>query len=481
MAPQTLRQIRPRLPGRLDQKTADDLVCFEITICDLKNREWAESYSGIGDRLPQDIADVEKVVYSPEGGGPGAVARRMNQLFGGKMSLTSQLKSGRNQVRLYFEENFPAKKNLKQELKNRIKDLPTILPCDRSSSYPWSFVGHAIDYRIRLYYEKYSLDDTVAKFGFGLVSESEIGKTEIDEEDLQRFIDKGNLWKELEEELESLTIDIVGERKPPVIERRLAQCCMALAYCEAQYRSGRLSEPLTVATTLGYLFSNMPEIVIEDLIQLFNAFYKSDKPSSNNIILNPTFSGSRDVGGADGDIILDHMLWEFKTTIDPFSMRSIFWPYQLIGYSLLDYDDRYTLKGCGTYLVRQSSWISWSFEELFDLLGSDPKFNISDHRKRFRISIDGSDSFKPRKNIKNVIGETPPLQSQNLSHNQKEKDDLMEKIRQLRKTHGLTLQEMADRLKVPEKEWNRIFNGDLRRSPIDTLREYIKNMENWSK
>lgn len=61
------------------------------------------------------------------------------------------------------------------------------------------------------------------------------------------------------------------------------------------------------------------------------------------------------------------------------------------------------------------------------------------------------------------------------------KEDLMQKIRHLRVVHGLTLGGMAERLRVPEKERNRIFNGNLRSSSIEVLEEYVRKMESWLK
>jgi hypothetical protein len=179
------------------------------------------------------------------------------------MSLTSRLKSNQNPTRLYFEENFPAKKNFTQEWKRRTKDLPSILPQDPSSLYPWSLVGHAIDYRIRLFFKKYSISDTVAKNGFLLIFSSE---SEINEADLIKQQQTKHLLLELEEEFENITKEIVGKLKSSDIERRIAKCCLVLSYAETQVRSNRPSEPLLHTNTLEDLFSEMSETVIDDLV-----------------------------------------------------------------------------------------------------------------------------------------------------------------------------------------------------------------------
>lgn len=367
------------------------------------------------------------------------------------MSLTSEIKDLQSPTVLYFRNNFPDKEKFKQEWKKRVKNLPSILPQDPIFSNHWSLVGHAIDYRIRLFYKKYHTINTVACNGRGAIKR------------------KARIWESLSELFDDLSVDIAGKMPSYERERQIALCCIVLSYYEIQFRAGEPNKLILQANTLEDLFSGIPEIVIDDLIQLFHAFFESDKPSSNNIVLNPTFVGSGDVGGADGDIIIDHVLWDLKSTKNPNQFKNLFWPYQLIGYALLDYNNRYALKECGIYLVRQACWISWSFEELFALLGSDPEIDISAHRKRFINSLK-----EP------PLSESPPRVPQEWIASE-EKEDLMQQIRDLRTLHGLTLRGMADRLHVPEKEWKRIFNGNLRSSSSKTLKEYIERMKSWSK
>lgn len=54
---------------------------------------------------------------------------------------------------------------------------------------------------------------------------------------------------------------------------------------------------------------------------------------NSKMILNPTFQGSLSVGGADGDLITDDMLVDFKTTIK--DVHNIYTFDQLLGYFLL--------------------------------------------------------------------------------------------------------------------------------------------------
>ncbi len=67
------------------------------------------------------------------------------------------------------------------------------------------------------------------------------------------------------------------------------------------------------------MLGRVPDAVVADLLNLLEEFRRSEpqylRPQS--IVLNPTFEGASLVEGADGDVILDHILWDFKTTIHP--------------------------------------------------------------------------------------------------------------------------------------------------------------------
>ncbi|MGH2480861.1 MAG: hypothetical protein ACRDHW_14505, partial [Ktedonobacteraceae bacterium] len=60
------------------------------------------------------------------------------------------------------------------------------------------------------------------------------------------------------------------------------------------------------------------ETWLDDLGALFNLFYSRHqylliRPR----VLNPTFAGSGDVGGADADMVVDGCLIDIKTSISP--------------------------------------------------------------------------------------------------------------------------------------------------------------------
>ena len=96
--------------------------------------------------------------------------------------------------------------------------------------------------------------------------------------------------------------------------------------------------------------------------------------------LNPTFAGSADVGGADADFIAENCLWEIKTERRP--GRS--WLDQLLGYTLLDYEDTYAIDRVGVLLPRLNAHVTWPIRELIARLSGNDGLELP--YARFRRS-----------------------------------------------------------------------------------------------
>jgi hypothetical protein len=204
-------------------------------------------------------------------------------------------------------------------------------------------VGGAIDYRLRAYWRAYKARGTVAAQGAMVALGQGSG-------------DVFDLWEDITAAWDGLMRTARPARRvlPPDDEVRLDRLCVVLAVYEQIWRSGQVNEMLARGGTLEEVLARVPAAVVDDLGQLLAAFWQSGpgEAGKGGIVLNPTFSGSADVGGADGDIILDGVLWDYKTSISPTKSTNDAWPYQLLGYGLLDYSDRYHLSGAGIYLVR---------------------------------------------------------------------------------------------------------------------------------
>ena len=80
-------------------------------------------------------------------------------------------------------------------------------------------------------------------------------------------------------------------------------------------------------------------------------FYATQNPLlTGEGIVSPILEGSLDVGGADPDLIVDRCLIEIKTAVHPENIAKPSWPWQLLAYALLDYDNAYELESVALYL-----------------------------------------------------------------------------------------------------------------------------------
>jgi hypothetical protein len=77
---------------------------------------------------------------------------------------------------------------------------------------------------------------------------------------------------------------------------------------------------------------------------------------SATVTCGPEFAGSRDIGGADADFILDGLPLDCKATIMPRRLGADEIS-QLAGYLLLGYPSQYGIRKVGLYLARQGAII----------------------------------------------------------------------------------------------------------------------------
>lgn len=159
-------------------------------------------------------------------------------------------------------------------------------------------------------------------------------------------------------------------------ERLLCRYCAVLAIIEQVFRFGRVppGSPLIEpepAQDSSELLSRVPDLWVEDLCALSWGFHDSQEKllgEVRQVELGPTFDGSRDVGGADADMILDGLLVDMKTTTSPKVKGEMI--HQLLGYVLLDYSDHYGIQQVGIYLSRQRKLITWTLDALLSEAGA---------------------------------------------------------------------------------------------------------------
>jgi hypothetical protein len=92
---------------------------------------------------------------------------------------------------------------------------------------------------------------------------------------------------------------------------------------------------------------------------------------AEQLVVNPVFGLSRRLGGADGDLITDGTLWDYKTTATSRVVgRSEIW--QLVAYLLADDTDSYSLHSVGVIALRWRTCLAWSAVQLLSDLSGDP-------------------------------------------------------------------------------------------------------------
>ena len=129
-----------------------------------------------------------------------------------------------------------------------------------------------------------------------------------------------------------------------------------------------------------------PAWMVDDLCRLIEA--NADACATWNtrtpLLLNPIFDGSVAVGGADADLIVAGTLLDIKTTLNPRISRAMLW--QVLGYALLDWDDRYGIRRVGLHLPRQAVTLDWSVDRLAETLECS---DWGTARQRFRQMLEG--------------------------------------------------------------------------------------------
>lgn len=161
----------------------------------------------------------------------------------------------------------------------------------------------------------------------------------------------------------------INRQLAPADEDLLNRYCVVLALFETLYRDRRRESFILAsgAASVADLLAIAQDAWIDDLGQLSRGFSAQAHGLLNKeAILNPTFDGSRDVGGADADLIVDGCLIDIKTPINPRIEGR--WLHQLLGYTLLDYSDRYHICEVAIYMARQCLMIRWPLDSLVDVL-----------------------------------------------------------------------------------------------------------------
>jgi hypothetical protein len=100
------------------------------------------------------------------------------------------------------------------------------------------------------------------------------------------------------------------------------------------------------------------------------------------ISVNPTFSLSRRLGGADADLTAEGTLWDYKGgRVDRIVGRREIW--QLVGYLLADTEDHYSLTHLGIAALSWRTRVTWAADELLKRLADGTTRPLEDWRAAF--------------------------------------------------------------------------------------------------
>jgi hypothetical protein len=317
------------------------------------------------------------------------------------MSLSRQLKDKSSPASRFFAARFPDVRSAQQDLVAQAADTETLLP-HASDGYPWSVVGAAIDYRIRLafpqavaYASRWELVSETG--GFGLPAGGDVFPLQA-ELGASQGAPYGfyNLWAgSFFASLRELLTEIgpTARRLQPALEEAMARHCFVLGIYDAIGRGVPIDRTPLVSVAGSAdpdaLSRLCPDAAVSDLVKMTNLFYDSQQPllAATRVSLGPIFTGSADVHGADADLIVDGCLIDVKATKDVGSLGGKPWAWQLLGYTLLDYEDALKIRSVALYLARQGLLLQWSLDDFCEMLGSSKPSPLADLRRDFKRAV----------------------------------------------------------------------------------------------
>jgi hypothetical protein len=178
-------------------------------------------------------------------------------------------------------------------------------------------------------------------------------------------------------------------------ERELTRLCYVAGLFDQYTRIGSypglpLLDAPPDATVDKLLDALVNEACVEDLLAVLQAARPVLAPLMSpgaRVVVGPTFAGSGDVGGADGDLLVNNTLLEIKTRLKhELQQRHL---HQLVTYALLDYDDHYAIREIAMYSARHASLIRWPLDQVIEWLAGTPT-DLAELRNDLRTHLRGA-------------------------------------------------------------------------------------------
>lgn len=280
------------------------------------------------------------------------------------MSLTGNISKKDSKTRQWFDRRLDST-NARKVVQGINSQLSSIVPSKIENSNPL-MAGSAFDYGFR--WMLGPLQKAVALDG-AIVAERRFG------------------WSNAKKLVHAIIQ--LGDQASAYSTTR-ARCCEVLYLFERFFRDGMeppellpfKNQPVTTQIIKDLCLS-MPNETTRDVANLLGTIPQVwGKDLEKPFVLNPTFSGSPFVGGADADWIMGDTIFECKCTVKPLEKKHLL---QAVGYILLDFNDDYGFNNLGWYFPRQQLRVVCPIPQLFqDLFGTN---KIGEVRNDFRQSL----------------------------------------------------------------------------------------------
>ncbi|MBD8583777.1 hypothetical protein IFT90_04300 [Frigoribacterium sp. CFBP 8766] len=291
------------------------------------------------------------------------------------MALTHHLKDRHSPVRQFLEKSAPrlALAGSPGPLGREVADefsfyrltsraltvpIPAGVEDKRTHASP---VGMALDYRVRMMLGGSWVDGTTAQIG------------------LQRFQNntKGIRYGRRMAQVLADALELAVQQAEAGTDEDQDRLAVVLAWCESFYRAGihalirgSIGKQLRNADSPAVLLESIDPLIILDLAALRRSStsqigqWSSAVQGGSRLELNPDFDGSGAVGGADADWLIEDTLIDCKATEqlgNAWIRKTLF---QLVGYTLLDFDDSLKIRQIAIWLPRRQALQVWSLAEL---------------------------------------------------------------------------------------------------------------------
>jgi hypothetical protein len=289
--------------------------------------------------------------------------------------LTTQLKNPDSPLSGFLREFLPNTAPVAANYRAQLADAKTVRP-EKNGRYDWAAVGHTVEYRLLMgigYRPEYEpIPGTGSPKLPGVVRAASYG---VGAALRQAEITGNDIWQKvagLGLGLADQMPDVAGPVPETLTddEAHLIRVLYVQSWFEALFRSGRLHSALTDSSTDEELLSRVPDAAVQDVWEVSYASWPAWREfrsvPQGVVHYNPVMPLSLGIP-ADGDVVVDGLLVDVKTTINP-NKIGVSEIYQLAGYLLMDTRDRYGMNACALAMSRQGVMVRWDGDQFLRML-----------------------------------------------------------------------------------------------------------------